>query len=146
MARPWGTLVFKTGSLDRQPFHLTCQSSLHRNSLIHKIKWNGFPIHRGVWPEFSGVAGWWKVHYKAASVEVLGFRKGKSFQMWFCFSDNFPHLSLIFCSHTHTTTFLGWIWGLDPFNEKKVTVKALISDLVKPFINALFIIVWPPGC
>lgn len=48
MARPWGAPVFKTGSLDRQPFHLACQSWLHKNSLIHEIKWNGIPIHRGV--------------------------------------------------------------------------------------------------
>lgn len=70
MARPWGTLVFKTGSL----FHLTCW--LHRNSLIHKIKWNEFPIHRGDWPAFAGVVGWWKVPLKGGSIEVSRYNEG----------------------------------------------------------------------
>lgn len=79
-AWPWGTLVFKTGSLDRQTFNLTCQSWLHRNSLIHKIKWNGFQIHTGIWPEFVSLTGWGKVHQKADG-EVFRYNKEKSFNV-----------------------------------------------------------------
>lgn len=83
MAQRWGTPVFKTGSLERQPFHLTCQSRLHRNSLIHKIKWNGFPIHRGLWP----------AQWKALAVEVFSCER-KEVPL------PFPHCSTLSCIFT----------------------------------------------